>query len=90
MPNDDGLKEYLNEHSLEIFLGDGAPSVRTWLFELLDAREKIAAMQHGIRFYIERNIELTGAVCDAKTNLEYWVTQAGMWEAKARGNEEKK
>lgn len=81
MPNDDGLKEFIS--------GVIDPQWHAWLTELLDAREKIVAMQHSMKFYIERNIELTEAACDAKKILEYWVTQAGMWEAKARGNKEK-
>lgn len=51
---------------------------------------RIAVLERGMRFYVNRNIELTEEVGDAKKNLEYWVTQAGMWEAKARSNKESK
>lgn len=91
MPNDDGLKEFLGTHILDDMLSPGtADEVRGYLTELLSAREEIAIIRRALMIYVDRNIELSQEAKDAKKTLEHWVTQAGMWEAKARGNEEQR
>ena len=90
MLNDDGLKEFIQNIPVGSYPQGLWPQIAQWLAELLDARERIAILERGMKFYVNRNIELTEEVGDAKKNLEYWVTQAGIWEAKARGNKEKR
>ena len=85
MPNDDGLKDYLVDDSTPIKNGQ----VTDWLHELLDTRTEMRIIRRAMMRYVERNIELTAAACDAKKNLEYWVTQAGLAEARLQESEVK-
>lgn len=89
MPSDDGLKEFLTRVTLSESLPiKQAGQVRQWLSELQAARDKIAAMEHGLRYYIDRNVQLAEAEQDWKRAVECWVTRAGMLEAKLREAEE--
>ena len=113
MPNDDGLKEFIQSRIALVksdvtpegyalpLSPDLAKQLAHWLSELLTAREyipilearydeakqlreKIAAIEHGIKFYINRNIELIDQYQGMKKSLECWVTRAGALEAKLR------
>lgn len=90
MPNDDGLKEFIQSIPAGSYPQGLWPQIAQWLSELLDTRTEMRIIRRAMMRYVERNIELTEAARDAKSNLEYWVTQAGIWEAKARGNKENK
>ena len=85
MPNDDGLERLIASPET---LREYIPALQAEAERAKQLQEKITAMEHGMKFYIDRNIQLAEQYQDMKRSLECWVTRAGSLEAKLRRADE--
>lgn len=81
MPNDDRLERLIASPET---LREYIPALQAEAERAKQLQEKITAMEHGMKYYIERNIELAEQYQDMKRAVECWVTRAGVLEARMR------
>lgn len=91
MPNDDGLKEFMAcqpDGLLRRWLSElltareYIPALQAEAERAKQLQEKITAMEHGMKFYIDRTTKLIDKAESLERTIECWVTRARMLEAK--------